>query len=114
MDFFVLANHRVKINESEKINKDFDIARELKKQKKKMEHESYGYNSYNSCTWNGLQRIGTVRNQRMHLDNLDYSIDEIGQNTEKSPGNLWIFAVTQNLVKDYQLKLVRKTRIERK
>ena len=31
MDFPVPANHRVKIKENEKINKDMDFARELKK-----------------------------------------------------------------------------------
>ena len=48
-------------------------------------------------------------NRRTSGDNPNYSITEIGQNTEKSPGNLWRLAVTQTPVKDRQLTLMRKT-----
>ena len=41
--------------------------------------------------------------ERMNRDYPDYSIVEIGQNTEKSSGDLRKLAVTQTLVKDYQL-----------
>ena len=42
----------------------------------------------------------------------DYPNDSItknGQNAEESPGDLRRIAVTQTLVKDHQLKLMRKT-----
>ena len=38
-----------------------------------------------------------------------YSIIKIGQNTEKSPGDLRRLAVTQTPIEDHQLTLVRKT-----
>ena len=40
------------------------------------------------------------------LKHLNYSMAKIGQNTVKSPGDLRRLAVTQNIVKDYQLTLV--------
>ena len=39
-------------------------------------------------------------------DHLNYNIIEIGQNTERSPGDLKKFALTQNSVKDHQLTLL--------
>ena len=39
----------------------------------------------------------------------NYSIIENDQNTEKSPGDLRILAITQTTVKDNQLKLMWKT-----
>ena len=38
-------------------------------------------------------------------DHPNYNIVENGQNTEKSPGDLWRLAVTQTPVKDHQLTL---------
>ena len=46
------------------------------------------------------------RVSRVHSN---HNIIEIGQNTEKSPGDLRRLAVTQTSVKDHQLKLMRKT-----
>ena len=40
----------------------------------------------------------------------DYSIIEIDQNTDKSPGDLKKLAVTQTPIKDHQLTLVWKIR----
>ena len=42
----------------------------------------------------------------MSGDHPDYSITEIGQNTEKSPGDLRRLAVTQGPVGRHQLRLV--------
>ena len=42
-------------------------------------------------------------NKRTSGDNTNYSIVEIKQNTEKSPGDLRRLAVTQIPVKDHQL-----------
>ena len=44
----------------------------------------------------------------MNRDHPDYSIVEIGLDTEKSPRGLKRLAVTQTLVKDHQLTLVGK------
>ena len=53
-----------------------------------------------------VQRInkGTegLGNKRTGGDHANYSIIQIGQNTEKSPVDLWRLAVTQPLVKDDQ------------
>ena len=48
-------------------------------------------------------------NKRTSGENLNYSIAEIGQNTNKSPGDLRRLVVTQTPVKDHQLILVWKT-----
>ena len=40
---------------------------------------------------------------RKNRNNSDYSIFEIGQNIESSPGEVRRLAVTQTLVKDHQL-----------
>ena len=51
---------------------------------------------------NGLQEISG--------DHPDYNIIKIGQNTEKSPGDLRTLAVTQTPVENHQLMLVRKSK----
>ena len=51
---------------------------------------------------------GSLGDKRMRGDHSDYSIIEIGQNTEKSLGDLRRLVVTQTPVKDYQLRLVGK------
>ena len=48
MDFAVLADHRVKLKESEKKDKYLDLTWELKKI---VEHESDVYTNYNWCSW---------------------------------------------------------------
>ena len=79
-----------------------DLARKLKKT---MEHESDGNTNCNRCTWYSHQRInkgtGGLGNKRTSGDHPNYSIVEIGQNTEKSPGDLRILDVTQTPVKDH-------------
>ena len=59
------------------------------------------------------QRIGTgtrgVGNNGTGGDCPNYSIVEIGQNAEKSPGDLRRLAVTQTPVETHQLTLMRKT-----
>ena len=54
----------------------------------------------------GTGRLGNRRTIRDHPDNC---IIKIGQNTEKSPGNLRSLAVTQTPVGNHQLTLVGKT-----
>ena len=75
-----------------------------------MEHESHGDISCNWCARYSDQRLGTgtrrLENKRMSGDHPHYSIIKIGQNIEKSPGDLRRLAVTQTLVEIYQLTLV--------
>ena len=47
------------------------------------------------------KETGRLRNQRASRDHPDYIIIKIGQNTEKSPGDLRRHAVTQTPVKDH-------------
>ena len=57
-----------------------------------MDHESASDSNCYLCAQNNPQRLdkGTIRlrNQRTSEDHSDYSIIKIGQNTEKSPGDL--------------------------
>ena len=49
---------------------------------------------------------GRIANKNMNGDHLNDSTVKIGQNIEKSPGDLKRHAVTQTSEKDYQLMLV--------
>ena len=75
-----------------------------------MEHEGDGDTIYNWGTWNDFQRIGKgtgkIGNQRTSKDYPDYIITKIGQNTEKSPGDLRRFTVTNVGVKNFQRKIL--------
>ena len=77
-----------KKREPEKIDK----WRACKRTKKATEHEDDGDTNCNWCVWNIPQKIaeGTVRlkNQRTREDHPNYSIVEIGLNTEKIPEDL--------------------------
>ena len=76
MVFAVLADHRLKVKESEKRDKCQDLARELKK--KTMEHESDGDTNCDWCVRYSQQSIGTetrrLGNKRTGRDHLKYSI----------------------------------------
>ena len=48
MDFAVPVNHRIKLKECEKKDKNLNLARELKKA---MEHEGDNYTNYDRCFW---------------------------------------------------------------
>ena len=54
--FTVPANHRVKIKESEKIDKCLDLAKELKKKQQKT--MGIGDTKCSWCTWSSSQRLG--------------------------------------------------------
>ena len=79
-----------------------------------MEHENDGDVNCYWCFWNNPQRIdigtGRVGNQRVSGNHQDYSIINIGQNTEKSPGDLRRFTVTQTNadVKNSQRSIISK------
>ena len=57
MDFGVSANHREKIKENEKRDKHLNVARELKKKKKTMEHAGDNDTNCNCCAQNNPQRL---------------------------------------------------------
>ena len=75
-----------------------------------MKRESYDYTNYTVdwCSCYNHQRTGELGNNGAGEDYPSYSIIEIGQNTEKSPGNLRC-AVTQTPVKNHHLTRMRKT-----
>ena len=103
MDFAVPADHRF-LKKSEKRDKYQDFTRELKKLWKK----NGGNTNGNWCSLNNPLRIGKrtggLENEKTSEDNSDYS-PKIGQNTEKSPGDLRKLAP----VKDHQLTMLWKT-----
>ena len=107
MNLAVLTDHRIKVKESEKKHKYFDLARELKKI---MEHQGDNYTNRDGNFWKSYQKIikgtGGLGNKKTSEDHLNYCIIEIGQNTEKSPGDLKRLAVTQTPMKVHQLKLM--------
>ena len=109
MDFAVPPDHRVKLRESEKKDEYLDLTKELKKT---IEHESDDYTSCGWCSLYSHQEIGIgtkgLRDKRMSGDHPNYSVVEIVQNTEKSPGDLRRLGVTQSPVESYQLTLVWK------
>ena len=63
-----------------------------------MEHKGESDTNCSLCVQNSSQepeeRTGGIGNQRKNRDYPDYSIAEIGQNTQKSPGDLRRLAVT--------------------
>ena len=75
-----------------------------------MEREDADHMNFNCCSQNNPQWIDRetkrFRNQRTSWD---YRIIKIGQNTEKSSGDLRRLAVTQTPVQNYHLTLVWKT-----
>ena len=78
-----------------------------------MEYESDSYKNCNWCAQNHPQRFGKdtgrLGNRRTSGD---YGIIKIGQITEKIPGDLKRFAVSQTLVQNSQLRQVGKTLIK--
>ena len=77
---------------------------------KAVEHESDDRTNYDWCFWHNnkrnIKRPGVLRSWRTGRDYPNNSIIKIGQNTEKSPGDLRRLAVTQTLVKNHQLILM--------
>ena len=77
-----------------------------------MELESDGYTNCNWCSCYSHRRVGKrargLGNKRTSGDNPNYSMAKIGQNTEKSPGDLRRLVDTQTQVKDHQLTLMGK------
>ena len=78
-----------------------------------MEHEGDNYTNRDWGYWYSHQIIikgtGALGRNRTSGDHPNYYIIEIGQNTEKSPGDLRKLTVTQTPAKDHQLILMWKT-----
>ena len=75
-----------------------------------MEHEGDSDTDCKWCTWNYNEKINKgsrrPRNNRTSKDHLIYSVIKIGQNTEKSPGDMGGVSVTQTSLKNHQLMLM--------
>ena len=67
-----------------------------------------------NCNLRIQKEAGSVGNWKTKRDNPNYSIIEIRQNIEKSPGNLRKLAVTQTPVKNHHVTLVGKNLQRRK
>ena len=110
LDFAIPANHKIQLKESEKKDKYLDFARELKKT---MEREGDNYTNDDCYSWYSHQKISTrnggLGDKRTGGDCPIYYIIEVGQDTENSPGDSRILAVTKILVENHQLTLMWKT-----
>ena len=77
-----------------------------------MEKKGDGNASCNWCTWNNPQRIGNgtgrLGNKMTNRDRPDNCNIKIGQNIEKSPGDLMRLTVTQTPVKKTKNKKQKK------
>ena len=98
------------MSENRRKQKDRQIIGPCKRNKITGEQEGDGDTNRSWCTWNGgksLRRMtGGIGNRRKDRYHPDFSIIEIGQNTERSPGDPRRLAVTQIPVKDHQITLV--------
>ena len=104
--FALPAYHSVKLKEHEKRYKYLDLAKELNKLWNMKETViPIVISALDTVTKGLIKRLEEPGNKRTRGDHPNYSIIENGQNTEKSPGDLWRLAVTQTPVKDYQLRL---------
>ena len=95
VNFAVPADHRVKLKESETRDNYLDLSRELKK--------TMNGHTVTKGLKRGLEDL-KIRDTSGEYPN--YSMVEIGQNPEKSPGDLRRPAATQIFVEDHQQTLV--------
>ena len=93
----------------ERMQKEGYISRACLVTEKTVEHESDYNTNCNWCSWNSHQRIdirtGGPGKNGIGKDCPNCSIIEMGQNTEKSPGDLRWLAVTQTQVENHQLTI---------
>ena len=86
-----------------KQNKYLDLARELKKVRNmKVTIVPILIAAFGTVTKGLLKKTGELGNMRTSGDHPNYCIIEIGQNTEKSNGDLMRLAVSQTPVKNHQ------------
>ena len=100
-------------NGNKRKQKDKQILGPYQRTMKAEEHEGYSETNFSWHSCNSHQRLekGSKRigNHRKNQDHSEYSIVEINQNIQKSPGDMRRFIVTQALVNDHQLMQVWKT-----
>ena len=108
MDIATPLDHRVKLKEREKGDKFLDLAMELKKLwNMKVKIISIVIGAFGTVTKKLLKRLEDLfGNNGKSGNHLNVYIIWNGENTEKSPGDLRRFDVTQTPVKDYQLRLM--------
>ena len=110
MDFAVPADHREELKECEKRNEYLDLAKELKKLRNvKVTIIPIIIGALGTATKGLVQEHEDLEITGREENVQNYGIVEIGQNTEKSPGDFRKLAVPQTPVKDHQLKLMWKT-----
>ena len=92
---WILPSRRIREQKSKKTKRE-TIFRPGQRPKKTVEHESDGNTISYRSTWNGPQRLRKVTervgNWKTNREYLNYRVAEIGQNTEKSPGDLRLAA----------------------
>ena len=94
----------MKIKENEKRDKYLDLAKELKKlQNMEVTVIPIVIGALRTIPKDQVKRFS---NKKASEDYPNYSVVKIGQNSEKSPGDLRKLAVTQTPEKDHQLTLV--------
>ena len=112
VDFSVTADHRVQIIGSEKRDMYLHLAGEPKKNNlwnMKVSVILIVIAALGKNPKRTGKRIGRLGNKMTSRDYPDYNIIKIGQNTEKSPGDLKRLTLTQTPVGNHQLTLVPKT-----
>ena len=107
MDIAVPVDHRIKLKESEKKDKYLDLARELKKLwDMKVTIITIVVGAFWYSHLRITKRTVGLGNKKTSGDHPIFYIIVIGQNTEKSPGDLRRLAATQTPEKAHQLKLM--------
>ena len=96
----IVADHRVKLKEGEKRDKYLDLDSEHKKLWNFKVTVKLIVVCALGTTPKELVKGLEIRNQRASRDHLEYSITKIGENTEKSPGDLRRLSVTQTQLKN--------------
>ena len=89
VDFFSPTDHSVKIKESRKRDKDLDLAKELRELWNMLVTViPIAIGALGRVPKSSERGLEETENQWTNRDHLDYSIAKIGQNTQKSPGDL--------------------------
>ena len=85
-----------------------DLAREMKKTMELVSDANFNWRDIYSHRMIGIE-TGELGNKKTSGEHPNNSIVDIGQNTEKSPGDLRRHSVNQIPVENYQRTLVGKT-----
>ena len=105
VDFAILADHRAKLKERKKKDKFLDLVRKLKK---KVWNMKVTVISVVIGALGGHQRTGAgtggLGNKSTNGDHPNHNIVELSVNSEKCPGHLRRFTVTQSPVKNRRCK----------